>query len=289
MEQSLEVHTLSMSLQSAVNLARQVFPRGWAPVLAAAAHYVPTLQQYRARLVDGTDMYLDLREYMCFGYFFHGGLPHEFGTLKLLRRTLGEGGVFVDVGANIGYFTKLASTLVGKTGAVFAFEPMPAALKLLRMNSTQLSNVTIFPLALSIKKGTAIFYVREKGDMSSLTHDSHARPVQITVSTLDELLVEQPRMDLIKIDVEGSELDVLRGGRMTLSRHRPIVYFELLPCFTAQRGIGLGTFEEFFEEFQYVLRWINHSESDPSLFGEEPSTYVVAVPKEREKELGWSG
>lgn len=289
MEQNLEVHTLSMSLQSAVNIARCVFPRGWAPVLAAAAHYMPSLQQYRARLADGDGLYLDLREYMCFGYLFYGGLPHEIGTLKLLRRILGEGGVFVDVGANIGYFTKLASRLVGKTGSIFAFEPMPAALKLLRMNSAQLSNVVIFPLALSDKKGTATFYVRKKGDMSSLSHDPSARPVQITVSTLDELLAERSRIDLIKIDVEGSELDVLRGGRMTLSRCRPIVCFELLSCFTAERGIGFETFEKFFEEFQYILRWINHSESDPSLFGEEPSTYVVAIPKERGKELGWSG
>lgn len=278
-----------MSLQSAVNLARHLVPRGWAPVLSAAAHYVPTLQQYRARLADGNDMYLDLREYMCFGYFFYGGLPHEFGTVKLLRRVLGEGGVFVDVGANIGYFTKLASSVVGKTGGVFAFEPMPAALNLLRLNSALLSNVTIFPLALSNKKGTATFYVRKKGDTSSLSHDLSAKPVQVTVSTLDDLLAEQPRIDLIKIDVEGSELEVLHGGRTTLSRCRPIVYFELLPCFTTQRGIGIETFEEFFEDFQYILRWVNHSESDPSLFGDDPSTYVVAFPKEREKELGWSG
>lgn len=280
---------MSMSLQSVVNAARQVFPRGWAPVLAASARCVPALQQYRAKLTDGNEIYLDLREYMCHGYFFYGGLPHERGTVKLLQRVLREGGVFIDVGANIGYFTKLASALVGTTGRVVAVEPMPAAQRLLQLNSATLHNVTIFTVALSDKNGTTTFYVRKKGDMSSLSHDPCARPVQIRVSTLDELLPDQSRIDLIKIDVEGSELEVLRGGRKTLSQYRPIVYFELLTCFTAHRGIGFETFEKFFEDLRYVLRWVNHSESGPSMFSKDPSTYVVAIPQERGKELGWSG
>lgn len=277
---------MPISLQEAVNLARHVVPRGWASVLAAAAHSVPALQQYRARLSDGDTLCLDLREQMCFGYFFHGGLPHEPCTLRLLRRVLGEGKVFVDVGANIGYFTRLASKLVGRTGRVVACEPMPVALRLLRLNTADLPNVTILPMALSDQKREATFYVRKKGDMSSLYHDPAAHALRVDVSTMDDSLEELPRIDLIKIDVEGGEYDVFRGGRATLAKHRPIVYFELLPCFTADRGIGLGTFKDLFEEFRYVLRWANHGVSDPSLFSESPSTYVVAIPKERGKDFG---
>lgn len=274
-----------MSLQAAVNVARRVIPRGWAPLIATVARVVPALQQYRARLKDGGEIYLDLREFMCFSCFFYGELPHEQGTEKLLRRVLKEGGTFVDVGANIGYFTKLASKLVGASGKVFAFEPMPAALRLLRLNTAQLPNVTIFPVALSEKKGTATFYVRKKGDMSSLSHDPTAKPVPVTVSTLDESLADQARVDLIKIDVEGSELEVLRGGRLLLERHRPIVYFEFLPCFAEPRGIRVETFEEVFKPLGYRLRWINHSPDDSSLISDVPSTYVIAIPKERERKL----
>jgi FkbM family methyltransferase len=277
---------MPMSLQATVNIARRVIPRGWAPLIAAAARVVPSLQRYRARLSDGGEIYLDLREFMCFSYFFYGGVPHEMGTEKLLRRVLSDGAVFVDVGANIGYFTKLASRLVGATGRVFAFEPMPAALRLLRMNTSQLPNVTVLPLALSDMKGAATFYVRKKGDTSSLSHDPGANPVPVTVDTLDESLAGQPRIDVIKIDVEGSELEVLRGGRAILERKRPIVYFEFLPCFAEPRGIRAETFQEFFKPFDYGLRWINHSPSDPSIMSDIPSTYVVAVPKERERELG---
>jgi FkbM family methyltransferase len=235
--------------------------------------------------MDGKELYLDLREYMCFGYFFYGGLPHELGTVKLLQQTLQEGGVFVDVGANVGYFTRIASRLVGTTGSVLAFEPMPAALKLLRLNSADLANVTILPLALSDKKGIATFYVRKKGDTSSLMHDDLAKTVQVDVTTLDEALAHCRRIDVVKIDVEGNEIEVLRGGRGTISRLRPIVYFEFLPSLTLARGIGLETFQRYFEELKYFIRWVNHCESDLSLFCDEPSTYLIAVPKEREQEF----
>jgi FkbM family methyltransferase len=250
-----------------------------------AARVVPSLQQYRARLVDGGEIYLDLREFMCFSCFFYGELPHERGTEKLLRRVLKEGSTFVDVGANIGYFTGIASRLVGPTGTVLAFEPMPAALRLLQMNTASQSNVTIFPMALSDKKGTATFYVRKKGDMSSLSHDPGATPIPVTVGTLDESLANQARIDLIKIDVEGSELDVLRGGRRLIEQHRPIVYFEFLPCFAEPRGIRVEAFEEWFKPLAYRLWWINHSPGDPSLVSDTPSTYVIAIPNERAREL----
>ncbi len=121
--------------------------------------------------------------------------------------------------------------------------------------------------------------------MSSLSHDSAATPVPVTVGTLDESLAEQGRIDLIKIDVEGSELEVLRGGRRILERHRPIVYFEFLPCFAEPKGIRVETFEEWFKPLGYSLRWVNHSPDDPSLISDVPSTYVVAIPQGRKREL----
>jgi hypothetical protein len=85
--------------------------------------------------------------------------------------------------------------------------------------------------------------------------------------------------------VEGSELDVLRGGRTTLEQHRPIVSFEFLPCFAEPRDIRVETFEEWFKPLDYTLRWINHSPSDHAIVSDSPSTYLIAIPRKWERVL----
>ena len=88
----------------------------------------------------------------------------------MLQRFLNDGGVFVDVGANVGYYTRIASRLVGCGGGVLAFEPMPAALRVLAMNCADLTNVRLYPVALGDVAGETTFYVRKMGDTSSLAH-----------------------------------------------------------------------------------------------------------------------
>ena len=105
-----------------------------------------------------------------------GCLPHEDGAPRLLRTVLTPGSVFVDIGANVGYFTRMASKLVGEQGRVLAFEPMPRAERILRLNTRDLSNVEVFPVALSSVEGLAEFYVRKRGDTSSLHEAFNLRP-----------------------------------------------------------------------------------------------------------------
>jgi FkbM family methyltransferase len=257
---------------------RRYIPRGWAPPLLLLARFTPGLQQYRARMANSDYLYLDLRERMCYGFFFDGEQSTEIGTDHLLSRVLREGDIFVDVGANVGYYTRFASDRVGSTGIVLAYEPNPTAFRLLRMNTEQLSNTAIFQKALSDQKGEAIFYIRRHGEMSSLDADADARPIRVDVSTLDVELAAYPRVDFIKIDVEGFELEVLRGAIDTLSVHQPIVYFEFIQAFAEERGFDFSDYETFFRRFNYTLRWINHSRTDSQLFRETPSNYLVALP-----------
>jgi FkbM family methyltransferase len=265
-------------LQNIVNGMRRIFPRGWAPLLSSIARFIPYLWQYRARLLNGDFMYLDLREYMCFGLFFYGDQPHEMGTEKLLRRILKKGDTFVDIGANVGYYTRIASKLVGEGGTVYAFEPMPAAFRLLKMNCADLPNVLQFQIALSDKKQETTFYIQKAGNLSSLCPDPIAHPVHVSVSTLDDVLANCAKIDVIKIDVEGFELEVIQGGQKTLSTHKPILYFELEHIYEAKRGFNFQSFKLFFDELNYVLKWIDHSETS-ILFSDSPSTYVVAIPE----------
>jgi FkbM family methyltransferase len=222
---------------------------------------------------------------MCLGIFFHGWQPHERGTEILLHYVLQRGHTFVDVGANLGFYTRMASSLVGEVGQVYAFEPMPAAYRLLRMNTADLINVTLHDDALSDCEGVGEFYVRDHGDASSLVSDGAGRPIQVTLTTLDKKLspeeIGSRRIDFIKIDVEGAELSVLRGALKTIQTHRPIVYFEFLPIYAEQYGFAYLDFAEFFKVINYTLHWINHSGNGCGLFGSDQSTYIVALPESR--------
>lgn len=94
------------------------------------------------------------------------------------RTVLRRGDVAVDIGANVGYYTRIASQLVGSDGAVLAFEPMPAAFRVLQLNCADLSNTRLFPVALSDSDSEVVFYVRKNGDTSSLLPDSLAMPIR---------------------------------------------------------------------------------------------------------------
>lgn len=267
--------------QISVNRLRKFIPRGWGPLLKSIAWFIPSLQQYKANLLNGDFIYVDLRENMCFGLFFDGGQPHEIGSEKLYRKILKTGDVVIDIGANIGYYTRLASNLVGNEGSVLAFEPMPAALRLLRMNCAELLNVTIFPMALCDTVGVGTFYIRKNGDTSSLNNTSGAKALQVKMSTADDILMKYKRIDFIKIDVEGFEMDVLNGAKKILDTYRPIVYFELLEGYAKMKNLTYADFDTFFKKFDYVLKYIDHSDSESILVSDKPENMVVAVPKDR--------
>jgi FkbM family methyltransferase len=268
-------------LQSTVQFWRQIVPRGWSPLLAEVARAYPPLQSYRARLSDNDRLFIDLREYMCHTYFYYGRLPHEEGTQRLLKAVLREGSTFVDVGANVGFFTRMASHLVGPAGAVMAIEPSPTALRLLRLNTRDLENVRVLAQGLGARTGVTTFYVRKRGDTSSFDHDPKAKPVSVEVSTLDAITKVCSKVDLIKIDVEGYERDVIAGGLGSIEKHRPIVYFEYLSDFATKFKFCLKDFENIFTKLDYQMKWINQSAVDPGLFSLKPSTYVAAIPCER--------
>ena len=129
-----------------------------------------------------------------------------------------------DVGANVGFYTLLFAELVGSGGPVFAFEPVPRNIDLLRrhVEMNRYQNVHILPCALGDFDGEAEF---DPGPNSSMGHMATGGPLRVSCSRADTLLaageVEAP--DVIKVDVEGAEASVLRGA-CTAMEKRPIVF-----------------------------------------------------------------
>jgi FkbM family methyltransferase len=170
-------------------------------------------------------------------YFAH--MPYEPGATGLVLGALGAGDIFVDVGANSGYFTVLAALRVGDGGRVFAFEPNPATRRQLEHHvaiNGVAGRVSISDVALAgADQDEGRLFVsrwRDNDGIASLTpapetvargglHPDHA--IAVRVRTFDTWMrsAALPRIDLMKIDVEGAEAQVLAGMADTLSRVPP--------------------------------------------------------------------
>ena len=142
----------------------------------------------------------------------------------------------MDAGAHLGFHTLALACSVGQSGRVFAFEPAPAAGALLdrTLRRNQLPQVERLALALSDREGTSTLRHAANAAMNHLVpaNPSSTRPhdtTQVQATTLDRWASQRAlqRLDLIKIDVEGSELALLRGGRQTLTRFRATLVCEL--------------------------------------------------------------
>ncbi|MBE2225377.1 MAG: FkbM family methyltransferase, partial [Anaerolineae bacterium] len=178
------------------------------------------------------DMYVRMND-MFIGaaiYHTHTYEPHVAHQIEALLK---PGMTFVDAGANIGFFTMLAASLVQEEGQVFAFEPNPDNCELIRksIEKNQFNNVHVYQNALAEAKQTFDFSV----DISNgrLLHESHTNNelvnYEVQAITLDETLADLSQLDVIKMDIEGAEPRAWQGMVETIKKHRPIVIFEFAP------------------------------------------------------------
>lgn len=131
--------------------------------------------------------------------------------------------VFLDVGANVGYYTLMAAPLVRE---VIAFEPQPMFRHQLEHEIAKMgyTNITIYPIGLFSKDADGIMDPRRHKSIIHLDYLDRPGGYRVSMVTLDSLSLTPT---LMKIDVEGAEMDVLLGGRETLLAHRPILAIEV--------------------------------------------------------------
>ena len=185
----------------------------------------------RVMLPAGTDLYL-------LGAKSHDS---EVRLARLLLRHLKPGDTFVDVGGHFGYFTLLASRLVGLAGRVVAFEASRNTYAVLAENVRNQPNITAHHLALSDQHETISFFEFPVmyNEFNSMDVDQFRNEkwfakfppqrIDVPATRLDDVVQrENLQPTVIKIDVEGSELKVICGAADTLRRYRPLVVMEYL-------------------------------------------------------------
>lgn len=141
---------------------------------------------------------------------------------RLFLRTVKKNNIVFDIGANVGYYTLLASKKVGNRGKVYSFEPDPRNLILLKENviRNNCTNVVIMPVALSRKTGRARFTQDPANPGESGLGKKKGKKIFVQTKTLTSCVKTfgVKRIDVIKMDIEGGEVDALSGGKTALSK-----------------------------------------------------------------------
>jgi FkbM family methyltransferase len=189
---------------------------------------------------------------------------YQHTVTRLLKRFLREGDTFVDVGANVGYISAFGLGLVGRAGEVHAFEPVPRYFE--RLRRVQADNPSlrlhVNGTALGAEPGVATIAVTNLPNMGwntmvpdFMNEQVVAERIKVPVTTLDDYLADKQirRVRLVKIDVEGYELPVLRGFARTLRalEEPPILVVEIAPGAAAKLGVSRDELPRFMRALDY--------------------------------------
>jgi len=215
---------------------------------------------------------------------------YEKATTDLFRQLLKPGMVVVDVGANVGYFSLLAAELVGDSGKVYAFEPEPGNNGVLRKNIdiNSISNIQVEEKAVSDSSGTAEFFLSELDSGSHSLYGEAARGVrehfQVTTTTIDEFHESEgwPNVDLIKIDVEGGELGVLKGMESLMEKTPDVkLIIEYCPFLIEATGAEPSDLLDRLYSKSYQIQFIDDKKGVLPLDSEESDAITARLLKQK--------
>jgi FkbM family methyltransferase len=215
---------------------------------------------------------------------------YEPFLFSFLRNRLRPSDVFLDCGAHLELFSVTASRIVGDSGTVMAFKPMPrireVCQRVLRMNGC--NNVILRPEAIAAEVGEAEFFDTgwEASNANSLVkQDRHLGSIKVPVTTIDEVRKDIGRqINCIKIDVEGAEYDLLRGAEDTLKNDRPKMFLSMHPPALRNAGIANNMIWEHLRDLGYELHRFNEPVTKEWFVTQEDLFDVECLPEEMTKE-----
>ena len=149
---------------------------------------------------------------------------YEASTTKLFKKKIDPGMTIIDIGAHIGYFTRLFSKLAGKNGKIYAFEADDENFSLLKENTSSLKNAQIFNKIISDKTGLMFLFKIKgcSGGHSIIKNPESHKSIEIPSITIDDFIAEKgiKNVDIIKIDIEGAEPLAFLGMKKTIEKSK---------------------------------------------------------------------
>jgi FkbM family methyltransferase len=241
----------------------------WPPELRAFAFLLAEplfrpLVPIRRQVEPGVNMLLDPQDLVSRRILEYGNW--EPSSWAGIAKHLPAGGTFVDVGAHIGYYTLKANHAVGPQGRVIAVEPNPETLRLLHDNIREsgAKTISVQPFACGDSEGELDLYggAHANTGVSSLSKANAAqfgaisRVHRVRVRPLDDIIDEMhpERVDVIKIDVEGADLLVIKGAVRTLSHYKPVLIVEVEDSQLRAMGASADELRAFLQSQGYTAR-----------------------------------
>lgn len=226
--------------------------------------------RYVEREILGNKMYLDLKDPGISSDLLRDGIREPFLT-ESVQREIKEGDVVVDIGANIGYYALQEARLVGDSGKVYAIEPVPENAELLKRNIelNNCSNIEVFQLAVgAANKSDYIYVTNYRNTAAMIKTQSSIDKVPVQVTTLDKFLQGRRAPDLIRMDVEGYEVEIVKGMTKLLGSNKPLkLVVEVHPLYYVTRQ-KRNDFLETLKQSRFEVKWAIYEPYPASLLSE---------------------
>jgi FkbM family methyltransferase len=179
---------------------------------------------------------------------------HEPISTELLKKELRNGFVCLDIGANIGYYALLERKIVGSEGKIIAVEPSPLNFACLKKNMhlNGFDDVLSFQFAFSIADGEISFLIDQQSNLSRVLNNGAERVrtriscrmptggwvIKVPTRSLDSFVAQNPleKLDFLRMDVEGHEVQIYKGGRSAIKRFKPILFLEIHNALIGLKG-----------------------------------------------------
>jgi len=241
------------------------------------------------RRINDIQFPCDFRLHPMVLWMYHG--IYEYPTTLVMRKYLQEGDIFLDVGANIGYFSAIGLDLVGRNGEVHSFEPLQQ--NFLHLKELELLNpdhqLFSYNIALGSEDGIGRITIN-KDNIGGSTLVSQLLPsnlishtMEVPIRRLDSFIQNRIKqaVRLIKIDTEGYEFPVLRGATSYLDRCEslPLIICEVTPRAYPLLNTSLAEFEEFMNNYSYTPYLVSNPNRQVNIQEVDPFTDVLFIPE----------